>query len=286
MKKILVLGSGGMLGHIVCNYLESLDKYEVLNSSHSKRLNDRSYKLDVTDKHALKDYILTEKPDVLVNCVGVLIKGAKDNPENAIYINSYLPHYLNKLLDSFGGKLVHISTDCVFNGSKGPYSESDICDALDIYGKSKALGEVRMNNAVVLRTSIIGPEIKSNGEGLFHWFMGKSGIIGGYVDAFWGGVTTLELAKVILHVIDSNIEGLIHVTNGKPISKYELLSNFKEIWRVSDMEIRESRKGKINKSLVCTRNDFEYVIPTYLEMLEELRSWMNSKVDFYANYER
>ena len=114
-------------------------------------------------------YAFYIKPDYVINCVGVLIKGSKESIENAIYINAYFPHMLERILHNTTGKLIHISTDCVFSGEKGQYADNDPKDALDTYGMTKNLGEVVNTKDITLRTSIIGPELKNNGEGLFHW---------------------------------------------------------------------------------------------------------------------
>ncbi|WP_373398913.1 sugar nucleotide-binding protein [Algoriphagus halophilus] len=124
-------------------------------------------------------------------------KGFSRKSKNSIFINSYFPHWLVSEADKYGGQVIHISTDCVFSGKKGGYIEADFRDADDIYGRGKALGELIGGRHLTLRTSIIGPELKSNGEGLFHWFMNQKGETNGYTKAIWGGVTTFELAKVI-----------------------------------------------------------------------------------------
>ena len=131
-----------------------------------------------------------------------------------------------------GGMLIHISTDCVFSGNKGNYIETDYRDARDIYGLSKALGEIDNENDLTIRTSIIGPELKTNGEGLFHWFLSQKGNVYGYTDAIWGGVTTLEFAKAIDCAIEQRITGLINLTNKVPISKYELLKLSQKIFNI------------------------------------------------------
>jgi len=197
MKKVLILGSGGMLGHMVYTYFKALNKYEIIDASFPQKAFSESTLLDVTNKTELELYIDRNKPDILINCIGILLKGSEEDPSNAIYLNAYLPHQLSRLLNSYGGKLIHVSTDCVFTGNKGSYVEADFKDARDTYGLSKSLGEVNNDHDLTLRTSIIGPELKEKGEGLFHWFINQTGEINGFTKMIWGGVTTLELAKVI-----------------------------------------------------------------------------------------
>lgn len=284
MKKVLVFGSAGMLGHIVYKYLKSLNKYEIYNTSFPTKFWDDSFLLDATDKLAVESYIQKIKPDILVNCVGILIKGSLQNPANAIYLNSFLPHNLAKILSEINGKLIHISTDCVFSGEKGRYSETDFKDARDTYGLSKALGEVEYDNHLTLRTSIIGPELKENGEGLFDWFMRQKGNVKGYSKAMWSGVTTLELAKVISLVISHNLSGIYHVTDSQPISKYELLKIIKEKFDKTDVKLVAIDGKAVDKSFIDTRNELGYDIPNYTQMIAELRSFMKLYSSYYSRY--
>jgi dTDP-4-dehydrorhamnose reductase len=284
MKKIMVLGSGGMLGHMVYYYLKSLDKYKMVDASYPQKLHEGSKLLDVTNKTVLEEFIVTERPDVVVNCIGILLKGSKDDPSNAIYLNALLPHQLSKILRPLGGKLIHISTDCVFSGNKGEYLETDLKDARDTYGLSKALGEIDNDHDLTFRTSIVGPELKEKGEGLFHWFMNQTGTINGFTKMKWAGVTTLELAKAINAVVDQKITGLIHITNGIPVSKFEMVSLFKEIWNRNNITINAVEGKFADKSLKSNRTDFHYSVPAYKEMFEEQCNWMVAHPDLYAQY--
>lgn len=279
----MILGSTGMLGHVVYHYFQKLNRYKIVDASFRSKLRDDSALLDITDKKTLEKYIQEENPDFVINCIGVLIQGSKADPSNAIYVNSYFPHQLSKILRQTGGKLIHISTDCVFSGNRGEYTESDTRDAYDVYGMSKALGEVINDTDVTIRTSIIGPELKSNGEGLFHWFMKQSGKINGYTKAFWGGVTTLELSRAIDEVINQNITGLVHVTNGVSISKYDLLVLFKTTFNKEIVEIEPLDNKKIDKSLRTSRYDFKYNCGSYENMMRELREFMQKNRTLYSS---
>ena len=164
-KKVLLFGATGMAGHIAYYYLQSTERYELINVVYRTKLVKDSIVVDVTDKNAVTKLVEEVRPDLIINCIGVLIKGSKEHPDNAIFINAYFPHLLKKLSDKIGAKLIHISTDCVFSGKRGNYTESDFRDADDIYGRSKALGEIINDKDLTIRTSIIGPELKTNGEG-------------------------------------------------------------------------------------------------------------------------
>ena len=281
MKKIVVLGSAGMLGHMVYSYLEDTGKYILRDASFPIKFQDASKLLDVTDKTEVEQYLLLEKPDIAVNCVGILIRGSISDPSNAIYINSYFPHQLSKLLLQWGGRLIHVSTDCVFSGEKGSYSETDYKDARDTYGLSKILGEVVNDHDLTLRTSIIGPELKPDGEGLFQWFSKQKGKVNGYTKAYWSGVTTLELSKAIDAAIEQDISGLYHISNGEKISKNDLLQLIKKIWNRSEIEIEPSEGKTVDKSLITSRNDFKFKVNSYENMLNDLCEFMKSNTPMY-----
>lgn len=267
-KKILILGSTGMLGHQVVNYFLQFEEYDVFDISFRNNFRDETIILDVTNKEQLEKKILSISPDFIVNCIGILINGSKDI-SNAIYINSYLPHLLSNICNDIEAKLIHISTDCVFSGDKGRYLESDEKDGKDIYSKTKALGEVIDDKNITLRTSIIGLELKNNGEGLFHWFMNQKGTINGFTKAIWSGVTTLELAKIIKWVIENEITGLYHVTNNQIINKYDLLTLFKK-YSNKDITINKVNGKAVDKSFIDTRKEINYTIPSYDKMVKDM----------------
>ena len=281
MKKIMILGSAGMLGHMVYHYLKESSRFEITDTSYPQKINNSSIVLNVTDKQVVEKYVRSEKPDIVVNCIGVLIKGSQKDPSNAIYLNSYFPHQLSKLLRETGGRLIHISTDCVFSGKKGAYTEHDFRDADDTYGRSKALGEIINEIDLTLRTSIIGPELNENGEGLFHWFMKQTSNIEGYTNSFWSGVTTLELAKIIEAAIEQELIGINHITNGQKISKYDLICLFKQIYNKTNITLSAKPGKNTDKSLISDRTDLIFNFSTYYKMIEEQYNWMKTHSELY-----
>ena len=227
--KILVLGSAGLIGHQVYNSLIDSDNYELYNISYRNKIQDDTIILDVRDEQIFLDKITSIRPHYIVNCIGILINRSDADPENATFLNSYMPHRLARLADKIDAKLIHISTDCVFSGDKRePYVETDEKDGRGIYAKTKGLGEVVNDKHLTLRTSVVGPELKNDGKELFHWFMSQKSDISGFTKAIWSGVTTIELAKAVKWSIDNSITGLYHVTNNSSISKYELLKLFQK----------------------------------------------------------
>ncbi|GGK60709.1 MULTISPECIES: dTDP-4-dehydrorhamnose reductase family protein [Flavobacteriaceae] len=282
-KKVLILGSTGMLGHMLFRYLEKNTSFELFDIVFRNKLREKSMVCDVTDAKKLENLITQINPAIIVNCIGVLIKGSNSNPANAIYINSYLPHALSNIASKTGSKLIHISTDCVFSGKKGGYLETDFRDADDVYGRSKALGELNNEHDLTIRTSIIGPEIKQEGEGLLDWFLKQEGTINGFTKAFWGGVTTLELSKAILVAIQKKTTGLLQLTNGVPISKFEMLSIFQSVFERKNIVINATEGKEVDKSLKSCKTGFNFQVKTYQLMIEEMKNDMLANKNIYPS---
>lgn len=275
IKKVLIIGSKGMAGHMIKEYLtqKRYDVYGTFREKEEKNLEVNEFYLDAFDKEKLEEILKKVKPDFVINCIGILNQFAENNPDIAIYVNGYFPHYLDRLSEKYGYKLIHITTDCVFSGKKGNYTEDDFRDADSYYGRSKAIGEVNNNRTLTFRTSIIGPDINKDGIGLFNWFMKQEGKIRGYSNVFWSGVTTLELAKAIESSFGQNISGLIHLVNNEKISKYDLLKLFSKYMN-KDIEIEKYEDYFSDKSLIRTKEDFRYKVPKYEKMIEELSEWI------------
>lgn len=282
--KVLILGSTGLIGHQVFNYLNNSGKYEMFNLSYRKKLNKNTIICNVRNEKKISKIIISKSPDIIINCIGILIKGSNLNSENAIYLNSYFPHFLMNLASTIGSKLIHISTDCVFSGKKhDPYLENDFKDGTGTYAKSKGLGEVVNVNHLTLRTSVIGPELKTDGEELFHWFMKQSGEINGYTKVIWSGVTTLVLAKAVDIAIESKITGLHHVTNNKIIDKFSLLTLIKK-YTNKQISINRFDEKIVNKSFIDTRKELNFIIPDYEIMVKELIQMMSENKELYKQY--
>ena len=271
--KILILGGKGMAGHMITEYFQKNPEHSVFFTSRDQHEKNGIY-LDVTDTTKLEEVVNTIKPDIIINCIGVLNEYASQNTNLAFHVNSILPHQLVKLLERIDGKLIHISTDCVFLGTKGDYIEMDTPDGTSDYAKSKQLGEVISKQHLTIRTSIIGPELKENGIGLFLWFMKQKGKIKGYEQVFWNGVTTLELAKAIETMIKNEITGLYHLGSEEKISKYKLLLMIQKIFKKTDVEITPDSEIILDRTIKSTRKDFVYTVPSYEDMLLELKDWM------------
>lgn len=283
-ERVLIIGGTGMLGHMVYYHLKETKKYDVFNTVYRTKLTEDSVICDVRNQDHLKSVLHKLNPDVIINCVGALIQESKTNPANAIYLNAMLPHILKQLADEINTKLIHVSTDCVFSGKKGKYAEDDFRDADDVYGRSKALGEIFDTPHCTLRTSIIGPELKEEGQGLLHWFSKQKGSVNGFSSVMWSGVTTLELAKVIDMLISKDLSGGVYqITNGNPISKHNLLVILRDFCFCNNISIIPDDNKKIDKSLLPSlKHDFQ--VPTYTKMIIELKKFMLDHEGLYTNY--
>ena len=257
-----------MLGHVLLNKLNESKAFEVYDITREKEERINNFDCDVTNFSSLFEIIKEIKPKYIINCIGVLIKGSIQDPSNAILINALLPHKLVQFSNSINAKFIHISTDCVFDGSKGSYIETDTKTAQDIYGLSKSLGEINDSENLTLRTSIIGPELKKDGEGLFSWFINQKDEVNGFTESIWGGVTTIVLSDVIIKSIKDDLTGLVHVTNGKPISKFKLLSLIKDKFELNNIDLKKVLGKKSDKSLK-TKYDY-FNVPSYEHMITDM----------------
>ena len=283
MKKILIIGIKGMAGHMIFNYLSETSLFEVYGMARNIPTTKNIFNVDVSNIEHVEDVIHKGTFDYIVNCVGILNKDAEDNPSKAIWYNSYFPHYLEEITKDTNTKVIHISTDCVFSGSRGGYTEEDFKDGEGFYAQSKALGELDNKKDVTIRTSIIGPELNEKGIGLFHWFMSQpvTSQLKGYSKAYWSGLTTLELAKVIVEICKQEIVGLIQVAPKEKIDKFSLISLFNSIYREDKIEIEPYDSYSVDKSLISIRSDFDYIVSSYEEMLIEQKEWIESHKELY-----
>lgn len=282
--RILVLGVTGMLGNAVFRVFGADAAYETwgtlrsssalrhfASSSHARLLTG----VDVLDQDALAVVLAKVRPEVVINCVGLIkqLADAKD-PLTALPINAMLPHRLAHLCELVGARLIHVSTDCVFSGRKGLYRESDLSDAEDLYGKSKYIGELHeFPHAITLRTSIIGHELGSS-YALVDWFLSQQGSVRGYSKAIFSGLPTVELARVMkdLVVPHSELSGLYHVA-AEPITKFDLLrlvaSQYGKL-----IDIVPDERLVIDRSLDGSRfsQETSYAAPSWPELVKSMHA--------------
>lgn len=282
--KIFVLGCNGMAGHMISLYFAEKG-HDVLGFAKSKSSLVKCITGDALDTALLKEIIENGKFDSVINCIGVLNKAAEDNKALATFLNSYLPHFLAEITEKTDTQVIHMSTDCVFSGKRGSYTENDFPDGETFYDRSKALGELCDNKNITLRSSIVGPDINPNGIGLMNWFMKQRGEVNGYTKAMWTGQTTLQLAKTMEAAAKEKASGLYNTVPDHSISKYELLGLFNQYMRNNAVKINPVEGVVADKSLVRIRYDFDYSIPDYEVMVAELADWIKQHSELYPHYE-
>ena len=281
--KFLVLGCNGMAGHMVSLYLKER-KHEVVGFAREKSQLVSTIVGDANDIELLRKIIEEGNFDFVVNCIGILNQFAEKNKEQAVFLNSYLPHLLAKITETLPTRLIHISTDCVFSGRTGAYTEDSFKDGETFYDRTKALGEIEDEKNVTLRGSIVGPDIKKAGIGLLNWFMQQVGEVNGYTKAIWTGQTTLQLAKTIEQVALRGTIGLYNTVPTTSINKYELLKRFNKYLRNDSVKINPVDGLKLDKTLIRKREGFDYKIPEYEVMVIEMAEWIYSHKDLYQHY--
>lgn len=281
--KYLVMGSSGMAGSTIATYLIERG-HDVTTFATSKSKYKKHITGDAFDQELLKKMIYDGNFDIIINCIGILNQSAEDNKYEAVYLNSLLPHFIAKHIKNSNTKLIHMSTDCVFSGMKGNYSEIDHRDGDTFYDRTKALGEIEDDRNVTFRNSIIGPDVNENGIGLFNWFMKQNQPLSGYETAIWTGVTTLTLAKAMEKAAETNLTGLYNLVNNEQINKYEMLKLFNQYFKDNQLEISPVKTVNLNKSLINNRKDFDFIVPSYEEMICEMKEWVYSHKDMYPHY--
>jgi dTDP-4-dehydrorhamnose reductase len=280
---ILVVGASGMAGHIIATFLTE-EGFEISTLAAHKQLSQQTSLLDATNFHEL-DKFLSDKPyDAIINCAALLVKASNEHKDRAVLLNTWLPLYLEHRYARTPTKIIHISSDGVFSDKQASYTEDSACDADDFYGQTKALGEIRSNKDLSLRTSIIGPELHSPGQSLFDWFFRQKDEITGYSEVFWQGVSTITLAKGIKACLEQKLTGIYHFIPEKSISKFDLLQLCKDTFGRNNLVIIPDGRQHFNRALLNTRHDLDFVIPGYPSMVQEIRQWIESHTDLYPQY--
>ncbi len=281
--KFLILGASGMAGHMISMYLGE-QGHDVTGFDMNPVTHCRSITGNARDTESIRKIITEGQYDSVINCIGILNQFAEANKELAVFLNSYFPHFLASVTSGTDTQIIHMSTDCVFSGKRGGYTEDDLRDGETFYDRSKALGELEDNKNITLRNSIIGPDINPKGIGLMNWFMQQSGTINGFTRAIWTGQTTLQLAKTMEEAAKRKAHGLYNMVPEQSISKYDLLLLMNRYLRDGELNIVPSETLAADKSLVRTRFDFGYMIPDYETMIREMADWTKKHREMYPHY--
>jgi dTDP-4-dehydrorhamnose reductase len=281
-KKVLILGVTGMLGHVLFKELSRIDTYEVYGTTRSMSglnkfftLNELSRIRPTVDADNFDTVIrafAALQPDIVINCIGLIKQLAMaEDPLTAITVNAQLPHRLSMLTRNANARLIHISTDCIFDGKKGNYEENDDSNAKDLYGRTKFLGEVTYPHCVTLRTSIIGHELKNN-VSLVDWFLNETKAVRGFTKALYTGFSTLEMAKIISKYVIPNdeINGLYQVSS-EVISKHDLIKLIAEKYN-KKIDITPYEDFVLDRTLKSEnfRNQTGYAPPSWDKIVEQM----------------
>ena len=282
--KILVLGCNGMAGHLISLYFKEKGHEVVGFARQQSQLLDSTIIGDASDMALIKKVIEEGNYDAVINCIGLLNQFAENNKAMAVLLNGYLPHYLVELTKDTKTRIIHMSTDCVFAGNDGPYYEDTLPNGASFYDRSKAMGEFNNDKDLTFRNSIIGPDVKASGIGLFNWFMKQEGPIGGFTGAIWTGVTTYTLAQAMEAALKENLTGLYNLVNNTSINKFDLCSLFNKYFRAGEVEINPNDKLQLDKTLKCTRTDFSFHVPSYEQQIKDMREWVDAHPSLYPHY--
>lgn len=282
--KIMVLGCNGMAGHLISLYFKEQGHKVVGFARQQSALLDTTVVGDASDFPLIQKTIEEGGFDAVINCIGLLNQFAEENKAMAVLLNGYLPHWLTEITKDTTTRIIHMSTDCVFAGNDGPYYEDSIPNGATFYDRSKAMGEINTIKDLTFRNSIVGPDIKPSGIGLFNWFMKQEGEVGGYTGAIWTGATTYTLAKAMEQALKENLTGLYNLVNNESINKYDLLVLFNTYFRAGEVKINKNDKLQLDKSLRCKREDFSFVVPSYEQQVKEMREWVDAHPSLYPHY--
>ena len=272
-----------MAGHTIALYLKE-QGHDVCGFAKIKSQYIDSIVGDAMDSDFLKKIIVKGEYDSIINCIGILNQFAEQNKSLATFLNSYFPHFLAEITSELDTQVIHMSTDCVFSGKRGGYTEYDFRDGETFYDRSKALGELEDKKNVTLRNSIVGPDINPKGIGLLNWFLQQKGEVNGFTKAMWTGQTTLQLAKTMEIAAKERVCGLYNAVPNHSISKYELLVLFNHFLRGDSLKINPVEGINADKSLKRTKYEFNYLIPDYEVMIKELAEWMIDHKKMYPHY--
>jgi len=281
--KVLILGATGMAGHTISLYFKEIG-YSVTALSRSVFEYCDNIISDAADFEFLAKVIKEGEFHAIINAIGSLNEDAERNKSRAILLNSYLPHWLNQITEKMQTRIIHMSTDCVFSGKKGSYNEKEFKDGETFYARTKAMGELENNKDLTFRTSIIGPDMKITGIGLLNWFMKQEKKINGFKFAMWTGVTTLTLAKAMVVALEENITGLYNLVNKEGISKFHLLELLNRHMKNNKLVIVPDNKFVTDKTLINNRSDFSFMVPSYEDMIIEMKVWVERYSTLYGHY--
>lgn len=268
---IFVLGCNGVVGHAVAAYFKEAG-HEVQFAGEEMAYNVQQLKA-----------VISSQPDAIINCTAIVNQAAEEDKARAAYLNAYLPHLLESLTAGTNTVVVHRSTDCIFSGARGQYTLEDTPDAKSFYARTKAVGELINDKDITIRVSLIGPAQDEDDGSLLNWFLQQKGEVKGFANAIWTGLTTLEYAKTIEHLLSQKAHGIFQAAPKDSISKYELLKLFESHFP-GNRTIVKVDNSRVDKSLVPFWGDYVIQTPTYEEQIVDMKHWIENHPDLYPLY--
>jgi dTDP-4-dehydrorhamnose reductase len=276
--KIAIIGATGMVGHILFHELQKRN-IDVVGIGRRK-VKENIMKFDLcTDWNRVKYFLCNGKFDIIINCSAILVKDCNINKQQAVYINSLFPHSLVNLFEKSNTKIVHLSTGGVFSGNDEYYFENSPLSPQTYYGITKAAGEFSNNKDLIIRSDFWGPDNKKNGTGLFNWFLNQEGAVTAYTNVFFNGISNIELARIVLHVIDHN--NIIHIGTAKKISKGDLLKIFKEVFNYEKVTLLYN--NTIYKNVILKSRETLPYINDFYSMVKNTRQYLIDNKQYYAD---
>lgn len=267
--KVFVLGEKGVVGHTIALYFKEAG-HDVVCSNE-------------TTEASIKNVMAEHVFDAIINCTSIVNQAAEEDKACAAYINTYLPHLLEKLTSGTKTVVVHRSTDCIFSGAKGQYVLEDWPDAKSFYARTKAVGELDNDKDITIRVSLIGPAQDEADGSLLNWYLNQKGEVKGFVNSIWTGLTTLEYAKTIESLLNQKAHGVFQAAPSDYISKYELIKLFEKFFPAG-RSIVKVENSRVDKSLVPYWGDYDVQIKGYEEQIAEMKEWIEQHRNIYPAY--
>lgn len=279
--RVLIIGSGGMLGHVLTYYLSSRN-HEVTDVSLSRKCRKDSVLIDVLSNE-FHNFIKNNYFDVIINCAAVLPANCSKNPINAININSVFPNCLKTLVNP-KTYLIQIGTGGVYKGDHAPYHEESEQDSTSFYGKTKSLGEISGENVLLIRSDVVGPDMSRDSRGIFNWVLTSKDSVNGYAHMSINGVTSLEYSKFIEQAINERYIGSYNLHTDGSISKANFIRTVLRVFDKKDVKVTDVYQPVQNNSLCSMRTDVKYKRKSYETQLLELKEWMIENKHLYPHY--
>lgn len=277
--KIFVIGANGMVGHVIALFLQE-QGHTVLGYDAGKSILVKNVIGSLYDTNKIEKLVNDLKFDAIINCAAVINQNAEEDKAAASFVNTYLPHFLEKITKNTKTKVIHRSTDCIFSGKKGQYKLTDKPDADSFYARTKAVGELINEKDITIRTSLIGPELDIKGQGLFNWYMSQKGSVNGYANSIWTGITTIEFAKEVERLLEQQAYGLFQCVPNCAISKYELLCLFAKQFP-GHSTVNKLDNKLVDKSLIQALGNYRLEIHNYDTMIMEMKKWIFEHQNLY-----